>query len=527
MATAVDLSPALASPENRFYAPDTPAAAPRAIPITQDLTAASWSFGYDIAQEALALYRNLLHEVETILAGYGVSLPSVAQGVIDCACQYMFPTAPILYERGLRMDAASIFGQAGAELTERVGDRHQQPWVDLVQDTGERKAQIEAIRTFALITGLCSMVGFRPQLTLGNAYLRPVAQYFLRASRLALRLIEDDDIRNPNSSSLIIRIVQATAHQHATGDTTTATFFGGQARLLAHDLRLYDESVYAKYDPVEAQLLRNAFWLLYTADQAAAALHSRPFTLHETLFETPLTTRPVNESTVLLLDSSQPHHAPPFEERLLSTFHLGHRMRALAADLTLGIRRFSRRNLRVLAQNDANFSEYLDITHLEEIYARFTFLLEDAPTRIKSPNKMSPGDQAVGAYQREIFWIQRTQLFVTFHCLRFTILHQCIEHDLTYLVGCNNDPGALAVRKVEIARDFVNEIEKAPFSSLQALGEPIVEQLRHVGSILLQLTQSLTNKTLENRANLYLSRLINILSSLDSKASDALLTHPT
>ncbi|KAL5338194.1 hypothetical protein BJX70DRAFT_398910 [Aspergillus crustosus] len=128
---------------------------------------------------------------------------------------------------------------------------------------------------------------------------------------------------------------------------------------------------------MEAQLLRN---------------------VHESLFDTPLTVQLVCESTVPSLDSTKSQHAPPFDELLLSTFHLGPRIRALAADLTLGIRSYSRRKMNMLAQEEASFLEDFDQKILHEIYAESILILEDAPTRIKTPNNMRPADEDVGAY---------------------------------------------------------------------------------------------------------------------------------
>ncbi|KAL3458882.1 hypothetical protein BJX64DRAFT_291790 [Aspergillus heterothallicus] len=88
-------------------------------------------------------------------------------------------------------------------------------------------------------------------------------------------------------------------------------------------------------------------------------------------------------------------------------------------------------------------------------------------------------------------------------------------------MGFSNQATTLAMKEMEISRDFVNALEELPFSALQALGEPIVEQV-HVGSILHQLSQSMASQTIKGRADIYLSRLINVLSRLDSKASDLL-----
>ncbi|KAL3486437.1 hypothetical protein BJX62DRAFT_241950 [Aspergillus germanicus] len=428
-------------------------------------------------QVVLSLHQELVQELNLLLSTFEISISDTVQTAITLACQYLFPSAPILHEGRCRADALWLFGPdnpGGARNNEDARGK----WADAIFNDGERSSQIQAIRTLSVITGLCAAVG------LGNRrpgipdFLVLAAGCFLRASKLSLRLIEDQDINHPNSSSLI-------------------------ARLLAQDLRLYDESVYSKYDPTEAQMLRNAFWLLYTADQAAAALRSRPFTLHDSLFDTPLTVKPVDESTTPLLDPSNPRHAPPFEERLLAAFAFAHRMRAMAAELTLGIRLFRRRHLEGCNTEEANLLQEVELRRLSELFISFSFILDRAPPHLTDLGSSDSAADIIRTYQRESFLVQRSQIHVTFHCLRFTILHQCIEHDLTSIMGFSKQRMTLAVKKMEIGRDFVNALQDAPFFALQALGEPIVEQVRHVGSILLQLSQSVSSETIKSHADLF------------------------
>ncbi|KAL2786512.1 hypothetical protein BJX66DRAFT_312671 [Aspergillus keveii] len=513
------------SPESSFHYHPSPTSPDKSLYLQRS----TCDYGASLAtpephndQVVLRLHQELVQELNLLLSTFEISISDTVQTAITLACQYLFASAPILHEGKFRADGLWLFGPDNPGGT-RNNEGARGKWANAILNDGERSSQIQAIRTFSVITGLCAAVG------LGNRrpgipdFLVLAAGCFLRASKLSLRLIEDQDINHPNSSSLIVRIFHAQCHQHATGETVVATFFGGQARLLAQDLRLYDESVYSKYDPTEAQMLRNAFWLLYTADQAAAALRSRPFTLHDSLFDTPLTVKPVDKSTTLLLDPSNPRHAPPFEERLLAAFAFAHRMRAMAAELTLGIRLFRRRHLEGCNTEEANLLQEVELRRMSELFISFSFILDRAPPHITDLGSSDSAADIIRTYQRESFLVQRSQIHVTFHCLRFTILHQCVEHDLTSIMGFSTQPMTLAVKKMEIGRDFVNALQDAPFFALQALGEPIVEQVRHVGSILLQLSQSVSSETIKSHADLCLSRLVNVLSRLDSKASDALI----
>ena len=51
-----------------------------------------------------------------------------------------------------------------------------------------------------------------------------------------------------------------------------------------------------------------------------------------------------------------------------------------------------------------------------------------------------------------------------------------------------------------------------------------VEQIRHVGSILLELSHKAGSEAIKERAGGYLSGLLDVLSRLDSRASDALIS---
>jgi hypothetical protein len=438
-----------------------------------DYRATLAALGLHTSQVALRLHQELVQELKRLLSSFEISISDTVQTAITLACQYLFPSAPILHEGRFRADGLWLFGLDRPGGTRNNEDARGK-WADVVCNDSERSSQVQAIRAFSLITGLCAAVGLGNRRPGVPDFLVLVAGCFLGASKLSLRLIEEQDINHPNSSSLIVRIFHAQCHQHATGETVVATFLGGQARLLAQDLRLYDESVYSKYDPIEAQLLRSAFWLLYTADQAAAALQSRPFTLHDSLFDTPLTVKPVDESTTSLLDPSNPRHAPPFEERLLAAFAFAHRMRSMAAELTLGIRLFPRRHLEGCNTEEATLLREVELRRLSELFVSFSFILDQAPPHLADLGGSDRETDFIRGYQGESFLVQRSQINVTFHCLRFTILHQCIEHDLASIMGFSTQPMTLAVKKMEIGRDFVNALEDAPFSALQALGEPIV-----------------------------------------------------
>ena len=132
-----------------------------------------------------------------------------------------------------------------------------------------------------------------------------------------------------------------------------------------------------------------------------------------------------------------------------------------------------------------------------------------------------------------------------FHCMKIVLLQKCIEHDIPEVVGLNNQPVSWVVQKLEIARDFLREVQIAPFICFKIQGEPAVsnkmlnqfslvysankllpfgqvERVRCVGSILLSIVNNAPTVELERRAQTQFTQLLDVLVRLDSKASDSL-----
>ncbi|RDW74898.1 hypothetical protein BP6252_06040 [Coleophoma cylindrospora] len=193
-----------------------------------------------------------------LLAFMSSALPAVpaldaVNKCIDVYMQYTFPTTPMVHEPTLRASASRFFSSTcGSDLFE-------------AQSQQEEIARIQA---FSLITALCASVSsVMPDSLLPHRQI--IASPCLEASREMLKAIEDYDIENPNSSSIVIRIFHATALQHLTGKTALSYYILGQATLLIRHMRLHSEEALMSHEPLEAQLLRYIFWQLYAADKAS------------------------------------------------------------------------------------------------------------------------------------------------------------------------------------------------------------------------------------------------------------------
>jgi hypothetical protein len=204
-----------------------------------------------------------------------------------------------------------------------LADRHARIWRCFAADT--EREQVEILRSLTLLTALCADVAYVvPDSLLPDKHL--IAPLFLRASRQTLRVYEDYDIEHPNSSSLSIRMLLSSAIQQATGKQEVAFHILNEAGLMAMQMRLYDESSLAGQEPMEENILRNAFWQLYVCDKTALVMKTRPVTIQEPLFEGELTLKDHSQNSVPLFVHGQEQSDAGLEYQLLERFHVIRRL---------------------------------------------------------------------------------------------------------------------------------------------------------------------------------------------------------
>ncbi|KAI5456980.1 hypothetical protein BGZ63DRAFT_417339 [Mariannaea sp. PMI_226] len=440
---------------------------------------------------------------ETLMEAIATEVPhlpiiNIANCCIDLFMQYTFPTAPIVHEPKLRKDASILFSEPLPSSEASFFAIHE-------EDIIKKK------RAFALVTALCASVSsVMPKSLL--PYGHRVATPFLRASRDMLKSYDEYDLEYPDSSSLSIRDLHYTALQHTTGKRGAAYHIMGEATLLAQTLHLYDEQSIIRSDPVESQLLRSIFWHLYLSDKASVCLRSRPSVLDERLFYGKLTLRPDAEPFTSLLDTDNPSYSKPFEERLRVGFHLVAGLWSSASRIILQMQDFD------ITNNNRETS----IKRLTESCINFSGMIDSLPSWLQVCN-LVPGcqDEDTASPHNKTFWVQRCTLTMTFHCLRLVILQQAVEVGLTEVLGLSNQPFFLSLKKAEIIQDFIHTMEDIPFIYHQVKGEPSVERIRWVGTILLEMVQNV-DEAMKPRVNSYFSRLLDLLAKLNSKASEEL-----
>ncbi|CAP93482.1 Pc16g08120 [Penicillium rubens Wisconsin 54-1255] len=428
----------------------------------------------DSLRSAQAISDTLVNSLATVQPA--ICPIDIASDCIDLYMQYAFPTAPLVHEVRLRSDALYFFASTHPAA---------------VFETASGNQGILLVRGFTLLTSLCASVSSMmpaPRLAYGNM----IDRLFLKASRDMLKIYEDFDLEFPDATSIAIRSLQSSALQHITGRKGAAFHVFGQATLLAQSMHLYNEQAIARDDPVESKLLRLNFWASYSSDKAGQVLGTRSTVLHELLLPEKISTSPYGEQFTPLLETTNPRYG----------FHLMPRLWSATARLLL------------------SFKTSEPIARVADRYLEFVGIIDDLPSWLQVSNLMpAPGDTDANTFQKTYFWVQRCTLMMSFNCLRLVILQSCIEHNACEVMGLTDQPLAGAMKKMEIIQEFLQTADDIPLVYHQIKGEPSVERIRHVGTILLEMMQNVDNELIRARANMFFTRLLDLLAKLDSKAS--------
>ncbi|KAF4968108.1 hypothetical protein FSARC_4469 [Fusarium sarcochroum] len=348
-------------------------------------------------------------------------------------------------------------------------------------------------QSFTLLTAVCAKVCcfVPPELFSLGASL---ADTFLEASRSCFSTYAEADLENPCAESITIRYLHSNC-LHTRARSTLSWHIFGEAVRLAQRMRLYDESSYTSLSPVEALLRRCAFWQLYAGDKSLAVLRSMPIVIYDHMFEEGITAAYPSDDT----------------NEFTPGFIANVRLWRCAADLLIQIR------LIKSSQNHENggllTSAFQQI--LGRLYVNFATCLDDLPASLIPNNTSRPSE---GHATHDKFAALIADLHITYHCLKIHVTTKLDE--IGYFTQAAEYKDMLVLRKTEIARDMIKFLQAAPFWSLQVNGEPCAEKIRLVGVSLLAIIQE--PSMLTARAHSDFTILLDILSQLDSRASDML-----
>ncbi|KAM0281437.1 hypothetical protein ACHAQH_003560 [Verticillium albo-atrum] len=377
---------------------------------------------------------------------------------------------------------------------------------------------LEEMRSYTLLTALCAVMCTIPEPDPNTPYDDSgIAKIFLSASRSMLSCYADFDMEHPDSSSLVLRYFQSNT-LHFFGKIRAAMHLLRSAWSLAITLRLYDETSLAGIDDVEAQRLRRVFWCMYQGDKSASVLNGVPSLMMDLCLEQPITLTIEGPSQVGLLRGDSSFQ---FEKQTMAGFHMSTHLWKSGTDILLDLKIIVHARARA-QQIDAGAPEPR-ANAVMHAYLSFCALLDDLPSWLANPDSYSAADKAVTLLRRRSFWAQRTNLLITYQCLRLAIIRQAEKHGLCHLFGLTNDGSMLAMRKLKISNDMLLAAKSVPFESLQANGEPCVEKLRQAGVELLGIAHQTDDQVLASRANALFSQILDVITALNSKVSEELV----
>jgi hypothetical protein len=377
--------------------------------------------------------------------------------------QRSFPNHPICHELSLRRYATYFFAhESGEDNTTGLA-------MEGSSEIATNRSAMRLARSFTLITAVCAATSLLHQKTV-LSFGAAVGPLFFSKSRTMLQRYEDYDIRQPDSTSLQVRMLFSTSLQ-LMGENDLAWHVVGEACLLARRLRLYSEQVLSQYDPLEATLLRFDFWMLYTSDCTITCTLKRAVILQESLFDAEMDLEAIGQNHVPLLDPSQPHAQGGFEMSVLEGFHLLRRNWSRAASLILAIRSYGRGRSNSWMPATNQLVTEAEVAKISELYSDFIASLDNLPESLQNPISSIYGDEAVARYQSTCFTTQRFRLLSMHYCTKLMAIHEASLRNLTGAIGLRNDELIVASEKINTARDFIHNLQSVPFEHVRGTGE--------------------------------------------------------
>ncbi|KAK7423392.1 hypothetical protein QQZ08_009069 [Neonectria magnoliae] len=448
------------------------------------------------------------------LAFLTADLNQLVTRCFDLFFEYLFPLTPLVHEPSLR-DALTFFAtQAASTFSPASNPATSGGLVETWPDA-----------TFTLITAVCAEAAFLlPKGLFPEG--QSVADIFLKFSQSCLSHYLEADLESPNANSITIRYFHSNC-LHAAGKPKYSWHIFGEATRLTQVMQLHDEASYEGLFPIEAELRRRVFYISFMGDKSASVLNNRPVTMHQFSFESGITTAyPTgieDESSITVSTGSVSLTSETTQKTFIAGFNANLRLWQSASDLLLQMRLIhdqGQHDLVIAGHRSHPTTE--EKNRLDALYIQFITCLDDLPPYLQSYSFAAVAGAGKEATQQNQFIIQRANLQVSMHCLRMVITQKFEERSYFSTSVEQAD-----LRKTEIARDMLRVIHEAPFWSLQVNGEPYVEKIRLIGASLLEIIHRNGTSPIATRARSDFSVLLDLLTRLDSKASDALRNNST
>lgn len=363
----------------------------------------------------------------------------------------------------------------------------------------------------------------RSYVPMERSVVRKLAQRCYEASRHITTAAYDP----PTSMHVVIRYFDCVYHFCEGNDAAQHAAFG-EAAHIAVTLRMHEESSYEGLDPIECEVRRRTFWLLFDADKSMSILLGRPICLRD------------EDCTVHFpkeLDDEYIIHSaylpqPRGKTALVSGLNYISRIFALLGEILVRIRVDKR------SPPQGQFAT-ARLEEVQSLHSRIMGALMHTPEplRLKQTCRHSrlPAEcggagfrQATFAEVKDFFenpkasranalnpfLVMQANLYVTQQLVRF-VVEQYRDELITALQG-SIDEQQVAEDREAVASDLLNILHSIPIQSIATNGPSLVHKVRFVASTLLDAVRKAeTAPASAARAHAFLWDFLSILSEIE------------
>ncbi|KAF8558233.1 hypothetical protein OG21DRAFT_1220439 [Imleria badia] len=364
----------------------------------------------------------------------------------------------------------------------------------------------------------------RSYLPMERSVVRKLAQTCYEASRHITIASYDP----PTSMHVVIRYFDC-IYQFCEGHEATQHAAFGEAAHIAVTLRLHEESSYEGLDPIECEVRRRIFWLLFGADKSTSILLARPICLRDedctVHFPKEVDDEYITPSAYL----PQPHG----KTAIVSGLNYISRIFALLGEILVRIRVDKR------SPPQGQFAT-ARLEEVQSLHSRILGALMHAPgpLRLKQTHQHCnhlPAEyggagfrQATFAEVKDFFdnpkasranalnpfLVMQANLYVTQQLVRF-VIEQYRDELVSSLQG-NIDEHQVAEDREAVASDLLNILHSIPIQSIATNGPSLVHKVRFVASTLLDTVRKAeTAPASAARAHAFLWDFLSILSEIE------------
>ncbi|KAF4590051.1 hypothetical protein EYR38_009349 [Pleurotus pulmonarius] len=356
---------------------------------------------------------------------------------------------------------------------------------------------------------------------------RPVVRKLAQTCHEASRHITVASYDPPTSMHVVIRYFDCTYHFCEGHDATQHAAFG-EAAHIAVSLRMHEEASYDGLDPIECEVRRRTFWLLFGADKSMSILLGRPICLRDedcsVHFPKELDDEYITPSAYL----PQPHG----KTALVSGLNYISRIFALLGEILVRIRVDKR------SPPQGQFAT-ARLEEVQSLHQRISAALSLAPEplRLKPIQKSAhvPHEYSGAGFRQATFaevkdffdnpnasranalnpfLVMQANLFVTQQLVRFVI--EQYRDDLIISLRGAVDEQQVAEDREAVASDLLNILHSIPIQSIATNGPSLVHKVRFVASTLLDaVRRAETAPASAARAHAYLWDFLSILSEIE------------